>query len=135
MSERPMPDRRESTTHRVVIAGYKLYITLGFYDAEKTEVGELFLVAERTGAERRWLMDEISRTSSKLLQRGMPLEELGEMWLGTKSELGGPVQGDDQIKNCTSILDYVARHLLVHYCGREDLAHVKKSTTQEGLQL
>jgi len=110
----------------VTIGPCKLYVTLGFYDEEKTKVGELFVALEKTGAERRWMMDEISRLASKLLQRGTPLEEIGEMWLGTKSEIGGPVRGDDRIKNCTSILDYLARHLLVHYCGREDLAHVKK---------
>jgi len=125
MSDSPMPDRRECVTHRVTIGPCKLYVTLGFYDEEKTKVGELFVALEKTGAERRWMMDEISRLASKLLQRGTPLEEIGEMWLGTKSEIGGPVRGDDRIKNCTSILDYLARHLLVHYCGREELAHVK----------
>lgn len=121
-----MPDRRESTTHRVIIGKSKLYVTVGFRDPERTLVGEVFVALEKTGSERRWMMDEIARLSSKLLQHGLPLEELGEMWIGTKSEFGGPVQGDDQIKNCTSILDYLGRHLLVNYCGREDLAHVKK---------
>ena len=121
-----MPNRRESVTHRVRIGSCKIYVTVGFYDAEKSQVGELFVALEKTGAERRWMMDEISRLASKLLQRGCSLEEIGDMWLGTKSEIGGPVQGDDRIKNCTSILDYIARHLLVNYCGREDLAHVKK---------
>jgi ribonucleoside-diphosphate reductase alpha chain len=129
MSETPLPDRRESVTHRVTIGSCKMYITLGFYDAEKTRVGELFIALEKTGAERRWMMDEIARLASKLLQRGAPVEEVAEMWLGTKAELGGPVRGDDQIKNCTSVLDYVARHLLVTYCGREELAHVKKAVS------
>lgn len=126
MSETPLPDRRESVTHRVSIGACKIYLTVGFYDQEKTRVGELFIALEKTGAERRWMMDEIARLASKLLQRGASLEEVSEMWLGTKAELGGPVQGDDRIKNCTSVLDYVARHLLVNYCGREELAHVKK---------
>jgi len=127
MSETPLPDRRESVTHRVKIGACKIYLTVGFYDAEKTRVGEIFIALAKTGAERRWMMDEIARLASKLLQGGAPLEEIGEMWLGTKAELGGPVQGDDRIKNCSSLLDYVARHLLVNYCGREELAHVKKA--------
>jgi ribonucleoside-diphosphate reductase alpha chain len=123
--ERPLPDCRLCTTHRVKIGSCKIYLTVGFYDEDKTQVGEVFIALEKTGAERRWMMDEIARLASKLLQRGHPLEEIGDMWLGTKAELGGPVQGDDRIKNCTSVLDYVARHLLVYYCGREELAHVK----------
>lgn len=125
MGDEPLPNKRECTTHRAKVGPVKLYVTVGFYDDGR--VGELFLALEKTGSERRWLMDETARLASKLLQHGMPVEELGEMWLGTKSELGGPVQGDDRIKNCTSLLDYVARHLLVHYCDREDLAHVKKN--------
>lgn len=127
MSEIPLPDRRDSTTHRVQIGSCKIYLTVGFYDPEKTRVGEIFIALEKTGTERRWMMDEIARLASKLLQRGAPLEEIGEMWLGTKAELCGPVQGDTRIKNCTSVLDYVARHLLVTYCGRDELAHVKIS--------
>jgi ribonucleoside-diphosphate reductase alpha chain len=35
------------------------------------------------------------------------------------------VQGNDSIKNATSILDYIFRELAVSYLDREDLAHVK----------
>jgi ribonucleoside-diphosphate reductase alpha chain len=37
------------------------------------------------------------------------------------------VQGNDSIKNATSILDYVFRELAVSYLGRNDLAHVEAS--------
>jgi ribonucleoside-diphosphate reductase alpha chain len=37
------------------------------------------------------------------------------------------VQGNDSIKNATSILDYVFRELAVSYLGRTDLAHVEAS--------
>jgi ribonucleoside-diphosphate reductase alpha chain len=37
------------------------------------------------------------------------------------------VQGNDAIKNATSILDYVFRELAVSYLGRNDLAHVDTS--------
>jgi ribonucleoside-diphosphate reductase alpha chain len=35
------------------------------------------------------------------------------------------VQGNDSIKNATSILDYIFRELAVSYLDRSDLAHVK----------
>ena len=34
------------------------------------------------------------------------------------------MQGNDAIKNATSILDYVFRELAISYLGRHDLAHV-----------
>ena len=34
------------------------------------------------------------------------------------------VQGNDAIKNATSILDYIFRELAISYLGRNDLAHV-----------
>jgi ribonucleoside-diphosphate reductase alpha chain len=37
------------------------------------------------------------------------------------------VQGNDAIKNATSLLDYVFRELAVSYLGRADLAHVNPS--------
>lgn len=123
---RDMPDRRSSVTTRVQIGPAKIYLTLGFYNDDCTDVGEIFISLEKTGSERRWLMDEIARLGSKLLQQGASLESLGEAWIGSKGTPCGPVRGDDRIKSCSSILDYIGKHLLVHYCGREDLAHVKK---------
>ena len=37
----------------------------------------------------------------------------------------GFVQGNDAIKNATSILDYIFRELAISYLGRNDLAHVQ----------
>ena len=34
------------------------------------------------------------------------------------------MQGNDAIKNATSILDYIFRELAISYLGRNDLAHV-----------
>jgi ribonucleoside-diphosphate reductase alpha chain len=39
------------------------------------------------------------------------------------------VQGNDSIKNATSILDYIFRELAVSYLDRTDLAHVKPGGT------
>ncbi len=122
MTETPMPDRRETVRQKAVVGGTRLYLDLGL--REDGAPGELFLVVEKTGAERRWLYDEVARLASKLLQHGCPLEVIAEGWLGTKGAPCGPVQHAERIKNATSVLDYVARHLLIGYCGREDLAHV-----------
>jgi len=123
-TERPLPDRRDTMRQKVTINGQRAYIDCGFY--EDGMIGEVFIVLEKTGAGRRWMFDEVARLASKLMQYGCPVEQIAEGWLGTKGEPCGPVQGHARIKNCTSILDFVARHLLIEFCNREDLAHVPK---------
>jgi ribonucleoside-diphosphate reductase alpha chain len=59
------------------------------------------------------------------LQYGVPLEEFVEAFTFTRFEPAGQVQGNDTIKNATSILDYIFRELAVSYLGRHDLAHVE----------
>ena len=54
----------------------------------------------------------------------MPLEEFVEAFTFTRFEPAGMVQGNDSIKNATSILDYIFRELAVSYLDRTDLAHV-----------
>ena len=58
------------------------------------------------------------------LQYGVPLEEYVDAFTFARFEPTGLVQGNDAIKNATSILDYVFRELAVSYLGRDDLAHV-----------
>jgi ribonucleoside-diphosphate reductase alpha chain len=55
------------------------------------------------------------------LQYGVPLEEYVDAFTFTKFEPAGMVQGNDAIKNATSILDYIFRELAVSYLGRHDL--------------
>jgi ribonucleoside-diphosphate reductase alpha chain len=57
----------------------------------------------------------------------VPLEEFVDAFTFTKFEPAGMVQGNDSIKNATSILDYIFRELAVSYLDRTDLAHVKPS--------
>ncbi|MEL7151974.1 MAG: vitamin B12-dependent ribonucleotide reductase, partial [Pseudomonadota bacterium] len=59
------------------------------------------------------------------LQYGVPLEEFVDAFTFTRFEPAGMVQGNDSIKNATSILDYIFRELAVSYLDRTDLAHVK----------
>ncbi|MEO1309233.1 MAG: vitamin B12-dependent ribonucleotide reductase, partial [Pseudomonadota bacterium] len=60
---------------------------------------------------------------------GVPLEEYVDFFTFTKFEPAGMVQGNDSIKNATSILDYIFRELAVSYLDRTDLAHVKPEGT------
>jgi ribonucleoside-diphosphate reductase alpha chain len=47
-----------------------------------------------------------------------------EAFTFTRFEPAGLVQGNETIKNATSILDYIFRELAVSYLARHDLAHV-----------
>ncbi len=70
------------------------------------------------------MMNNFAIAISLGLQYGVPLEEYVDAFTFTRFEPAGMVQGNDAIKNATSILDYVFRELAVSYLGREDLAHV-----------
>lgn len=123
----PLSDRRNTIRQKAVINGRRVYLDVGLY--EDGRPGEVFIVVEKTGSEVRWMFDEIARLASKLMQYGCPLEEVAEGWVGTKGKIAGPVTHDERIKNCTSVLDYVGRHLLVNFGGRDDLAHIRKTST------
>ena len=58
------------------------------------------------------------------LQHGVPLDEFVDAFVFTRFEPNGVVQGHDQIKMVTSVIDYVFRELAISYLGRDELAQV-----------
>jgi hypothetical protein len=70
------------------------------------------------------LYDVLARLASLALQHGAPLEKVGDMLTGVKFEPAGPATLHPRIKNCSSLPDLIGRHLLVEFCGRDELAHV-----------
>ena len=87
-------------------------------------LGEIFIDMHKEGAAFRCLMNNFAIAISLGLQYGVPLEEYVEAFTFTRFEPAGFVQGNDAIKNATSILDYIFRELAISYLGRNDLAHV-----------
>ncbi len=79
----------------------------------------------KEGAALRAMMNNFAIAVSVGLQYGVPLEEFVEAFTFTRFEPAGQVQGNDTIKNATSMLDYIFRELAVSYLGRHDLAHVE----------
>ncbi|MFN7595969.1 MAG: vitamin B12-dependent ribonucleotide reductase, partial [Cereibacter sp.] len=84
-----------------------------------------FIDMHKEGAGFRAMMNNFAIAVSVGLQYGVPLEEFVEAFTFTRFEPAGMVQGNDSIKNATSILDYIFRELAVSYLDRTDLAHVK----------
>ena len=120
-----LPNRRKGYTQKAVIGGHKVYLRTGEFDDGR--LGEIFIDMHKEGAAFRAMMNNFAIAISLGLQYGVPLEEYVEAFTFTKFEPAGMVQGNDAIKNATSILDYVFRELAVSYLGRHDLAHVDTS--------
>jgi ribonucleoside-diphosphate reductase alpha chain len=120
-----LPHRRKGYTQKAVVGGHKVYLRTGEYD--DGTLGEIFIDMHKEGAALRAMMNNFAIAVSVGLQYGVPLEEFVDAFTFTKFEPAGMVQGNDSIKNATSILDYVFRELAVSYLGRSDLAHVEAS--------
>jgi ribonucleoside-diphosphate reductase alpha chain len=118
-----MPQRRKGYTQKAIVGGHKVYLRTGEY--EDGALGEIFIDMHKEGAGFRAMMNNFAIAVSVGLQYGVPLEEFVDAFTFTKFEPAGMVQGNDSIKNATSILDYVFRELAVSYLDRTDLAHVK----------
>ena len=118
-----MPHRRKGYTQKATVGGHKVYLRTGEY--ENGALGEIFIDMHKEGAGFRAMMNNFAIAVSVGLQYGVPLEEFVDAFTFTKFEPAGMVQGNDSIKNATSILDYIFRELAVSYLDRSDLAHVK----------
>jgi ribonucleoside-diphosphate reductase alpha chain len=118
-----MPERRKGYTQKAVVGGHKVYLRTGEY--QDGSLGEIFIDMHKEGAGFRAMMNNFAIAVSVGLQYGVPLEEFVDAFTFTKFEPAGMVQGNDSIKNATSILDYIFRELAVSYLDRTDLAHVK----------
>ncbi|SHM73022.1 vitamin B12-dependent ribonucleotide reductase [Roseibium suaedae] len=117
-----LPTRRKGYTQKAKIGGHTVFLRTGEYDDGR--LGEIFIDMNKEGSALRAFINNFAISVSLGLQYGVPLEEYVDAFIFTKFEPAGMVQGNDAIKNATSILDYVFRELAVSYLGRNDLAHV-----------
>lgn len=127
MPRKALPSRRNHITQRVKIGGKRtLYLSVD----NEAEPSEIFIrIRGETGVEKVTCYDVIARLISLALQEGIALEAIAERLLATRMEPAGPVEGDEYVKFCDGTLDFIGRHLLIRYCGRDELAHVKKVST------
>jgi ribonucleoside-diphosphate reductase alpha chain len=120
---RPIPGRRRGYTQKARVGGHKVYLRTGEY--EDGTLGEIFVDMHREGAAFRSLMNCFAIAISLGLQYGVPLEEFVDAFVFTRFEPNGSVQGHDNIKMSTSVIDYIFRELALSYLGRTDLVQVK----------
>ncbi len=120
---RRLPDRRGGYTQKAVVGGHKVYLRTGEY--VDGSLGEIFLDMHKEGAAFRSLMNCFAISISLGLQHGVPLEEFVDAFVFTRFEPNGMVQGHQNIKMVTSVIDYVFRELAISYLNRTDLCQVK----------
>ncbi len=118
-----LPHRRKGYIQKAIVGGHKVYLHTGEF--EDGRLGEIFIDMHKEGAAFRAMMNNFAIAVSMGLQYGVPLEEFVEAFTFTRFEPAGVVSGNDNIKNATSILDYIFRELAVSYLDRSDLAHVE----------
>ena len=115
-----------------MVGGHKVYLRTGEYREGK--LGEIFIDMHKEGAAFRAMMNNFAIAVSVGLQYGVPLEEFVEAFTFTRFEPAGMVQGNDSIKNATSILDYIFRELAISYLNREDLAHTPSIANKDAAE-
>lgn len=93
----------------------KGYITVNIYPDGR--LGEIFLNVGKTSSSEAWI-DQWARAASFALQYGVPVDEFFGKFVATRFEPAGQTKNND-IKRCTSVLDYVARWVLLKF-GAED---------------
>ncbi|MGB0850199.1 MAG: vitamin B12-dependent ribonucleotide reductase, partial [Bacteroidia bacterium] len=120
--------KRRGFTQKAKVGGQTLFVRTGEYN--DGTLGEIFIDMHREGATFRSLMNCFSIAVSIGLQYGVPLDEYVSKFTFTRFEPSGMVEGHPNIKNSTSIIDYIFRLLGFEYLNRSDLVHIKPSKAE-----
>ena len=107
-----LPTTRRSVTHKFTIAGHEGYLTIGLFDDNTP--GEIFIKMSKEGSTLSGLVQGFCRAFSLALQYGLPLSAAADKFRGMRFEPAGPTSNPD-IPEASSILDYVARYLELHF--------------------
>ena len=125
VEKKRLPNRRNGFTQKGRVGGQTIFVRTGEYD--DGTLGEIFIDMHKEGASFRSLMNCFSIAVSVGLQYGVPLEEFVDKFAFTRFEPSGMVEGHPNVKNATSIVDYIFRLLGFEYLRRDDLVQVKPS--------
>ncbi|MFN8277050.1 MAG: hypothetical protein U0T84_06180 [Chitinophagales bacterium] len=124
VEKKALPHKRNGFTQKAKVGGQTVFVRTGEYDDQT--LGEIFIDMHKEGASFRSLMNCFAISVSIGLQYGVPLEEFVNKFTFTRFEPSGMVDHPN-IKNASSIVDYIFRLLAFEYLGRTDLVHVTPS--------
>ncbi len=136
VERKQLPAKRRGYTIKGKVGGQALFLRTGEYG--DGTLGEIFIDMAKEGATMRSLLNSFAIAISVGLQYGVPLEEYVDKFIFSRFEPSGPVDHPN-IKNATSVLDYIFRLLAYEYLDRDDLVHVpdpeRKTASQESAEL
>lgn len=118
-----LPGKRSGVTYTASIGGQKIFFRTGEYEDGK--LGELFIDMFKAGASYKSLLNCFAVAVSLGLQYGVPLEKFVEKFSFTRFEPSG-FTDHPNVKNATSVLDFIFRVLAMDYLGRTDLVQVSE---------
>ena len=122
---------RTARVHEAVINGLKLYVTTAFY--ENGKLAEVYVSCGKQGSLTKGLLDSISSTISKMLQYGLPAEDIARMYRGQKFEPSGFITGHPYIKSIDSISDLISKIIDIEL-GDYTYCQIKPNHWQENKQ-
>ncbi|MDA0296283.1 MAG: hypothetical protein O3A19_03355 [Planctomycetota bacterium] len=111
-TRRTLPNTRSSITHKFAIAGHEGYLTIGLF--ENGQPGEVFIKMSKEGSTLSGLIQGFCRAFSLALQHGLSPADAVERFRGMRFEPMGPTS-NSEIPEASSILDYVARYIDLHF--------------------
>lgn len=117
-----LPNRRQGLTIESRVGGHKVFLRTGEY--QDGRLGEIFIDMHKEGATLRSLLNCFAMSVSMGMQYGVPLEDYVEKFTFTRFEPYGVVDHPN-IKQATSIIDFIFRVLGMEYLGKTDFVHVK----------
>ena len=129
VERKTLPAKRRGYTIKSKVGGQAVFLRTGEYS--DGTLGEIFIDMAKEGATMRSLLNCFAISISIGLQYGVPLDEFVDKFIFTRFEPAGMVDHPN-IKNATSIVDYIFRALGYEYLGRTDLVHVQAAPVGAG---
>lgn len=110
-----LPVTRESITHKFAVGSHEGYLTIGLYPDGRP--GEVFLKMSKEGSTISGMTQAFSRAFSLAIQHGLSVEDAVARFKGMRFEPMGTTS-NPEIPECSSIVDYIARFLELHFTGK-----------------
>jgi len=121
VNRRELPSKRKGWTQKNKVGGQTIFLRTGEYD--DGSLGEIFIDMHKEGATLRSMLNCFAIAVSIGLQYGVPLEEFVDKFAFTRFEPAGMVDHPN-LRNASSMLDYIFRLLAFEYLDREDMVHL-----------
>ncbi len=125
--KRELPRKRNGFTLETSVSGHKIHLRTGEF--EDGRLGEIFIDMFKEGAAYRSMVNCFAVAVSLGLQYGVPLEKLVDSFTFTRFEPSG-MTDHPNIKQCTSVVDFIFRVLGMEYLGRTDFVQVLPEGTE-----